>query len=388
MYRRSDSPARPRRRTSYSPTPSPQHEAQKYPRRSASPHHQKPSPRATSRPSRRTPPPPHSYTSPHDERASTDEHGDSDGDAEERREEHDEEYKDDDEPPAPLPPPRTLRRQPSITMPGALFPRSPSMDPAQPVAAARRVHFPTQPTYFDYDVPAPGPSSSPERPRPPNPIPRRPRAGSVGEASWPRRIQDADEGVDADSDSDSDDAVQSGPSRKGKGKQRAERDVFLESETSSPLRPLTGAVRGEGHTGDAGLEPRGADTSGEIRVRGKERELSAVREERRAREQWWESEVETTLIREEKEEYEDKIKQLEKEVQRLRAEVRILSPVHVLHADSFFFLLFKSWRSGLHPPKNPQTTCIRIHTRCPRPLPHRHRHHQYPISFLGYRLHP
>jgi len=138
-------------------------------------------------------------------------------------------------------------------------------------------------------------------------------------------------------DADSDDAVQSGPSRKAKGKQCAERDVFLESEASSPLRPLTGAARGEGHAGHAGLEPRGADTSGEIRVRGKERELSAVREERRAREQWWESEVETTLIREEKEEYEDKIKQLEKEVQRLRAEVRIFSLVHVLHADSFFF---------------------------------------------------
>jgi hypothetical protein len=185
------------------------------------------------------------------------------------------------------------------------------------------VHFPTQPTYFDYDVPVPGPSSSPERPRPPNPIPRRPRAGSVGDASRRRRIQDADGDVDADSDSDH--GVPLGPSRKAKGKQRAERDVFMESEASSPLRPLTGAARGEGHAGDVVLEPHGADTSGEIRVRGKERELSVVREERRAREQWWQSEVETTLIREEKEEYEDKIKQLEEEVQRLRAEVRIFS---------------------------------------------------------------
>jgi hypothetical protein len=76
-------------------------------------------------------------------------------------------------------------------------------------------------------------------------------------------------------------------------------------------------------------------------VRGKERELSAVREERRAREQWWESEVETTLIREEKAEYEDKIKQLEEEVQRLQAEVRIFSLVHILHADSLFFTFSK-----------------------------------------------
>jgi uncharacterized protein (UPF0335 family) len=47
-----------------------------------------------------------------------------------------------------------------------------------------------------------------------------------------------------------------------------------------------------------------------------------VREERRAREQWWESEVETTVIREEKADYEEKIRRLEEEVQRLTAEVR------------------------------------------------------------------
>lgn len=49
--------------------------------------------------------------------------------------------------------------------------------------------------------------------------------------------------------------------------------------------------------------------------------MSVVREERRAREQWWEGEVETTVIREEKAEYEDKIKRLEEEVQWLKAEV-------------------------------------------------------------------
>jgi hypothetical protein len=75
----------------------------------------------------------------------------------------------------------------------------------------------------------------------------------------------------------------------------------------------------------AGREPHSVDTSGEIHVHGKERELSAVREERRAREQRWETEVETTMIREERSEYEDKIKRLEEEVQRLRAEVCICS---------------------------------------------------------------
>jgi hypothetical protein len=114
------------------------------------------------------------------------------------------------------------------------------------------------------------------------------------------------------------DVVSSGPSWKEKGKQRANAaDVFLESEVSSPPRP-TGTGRGE--------ELTGFDTSGEIRVRGKERELSAVLEERRAREQWWEGEVETTVIREEKADYEDKIKRLEEEVQWLKAEVRDFPP--------------------------------------------------------------
>jgi hypothetical protein len=129
-----------------------------------------------------------------------------------------------------------------------------------------------------------------------------------------RRAQQ--DGVDAG------DMVSSGLSWKEKGKQRANAGhVFLESEASSPPRP-TGTERGGDHASDAGLEPTGANTSGEIRVRGKERELTVAREERRAREQCWESEVETTVIREEQAEYEDKIKRLEEEVQWLKAEVR------------------------------------------------------------------
>lgn len=86
-------------------------------------------------------------------------------------------------------------------------------------------------------------------------------------------------------------------------------------------------MSGKGGSGrgasDAEPDPESVDTSGEIRVRGKEQELSAVREERRAREKWWETETETTMIREEKTGYEDKIKKLEEEVLRLREEVHI-----------------------------------------------------------------
>ncbi|KAH9974836.1 hypothetical protein BJV74DRAFT_863298 [Russula compacta] len=264
------------------------------------------------RPNRRTsysPTPPNTEHS--DERVSHDGHSDEDAGAENRQEEDEEE----EEEPAPLPLPRALRRRPSITMPGALFPRSPSMDPEPRAAAVRHVRFPAQPTYFDFDVPVPGPSSSPERPRPASPIPRRPRAESVREVSRQRvRGDNASAG----------DAVPSGPSWNEKGKQCAAQNVFLESEASSSPSRLIGAGSGEGCVRDAGLEPASADPTGEIRVRGKERELSAVREERRACEERWETEAETTLIREEKVEYEDRIKQLEEEVQRLRAEVRII----------------------------------------------------------------
>ena len=100
-----------------------------------------------------------------------------------------------------------------------------------------------------------------------------------------------------------------------KGKQRA--TEVLESETA--LSPARSVLNGSGRSAEP--DPESADTSGEIRVRGKEQELSAVREARRAREKWWETEAETTMIREEKVGYEDKIKKLEHEVQRLREEV-------------------------------------------------------------------
>lgn len=307
VSRKPNSRVQPYHGASYPSKPPPQRRSPQHPRRSVSPHLKKRLLRANSRPYHGTPSPPPLDTPPLDERVSIDD--DSNVDTS-RLQEEDEQ----DREPAPLPLTRALRHQPSITMPGALFPRSPSMDPEATAAVARHVHFPTKPTYFDYEVPVPGPSSFPERRLPPRSVPRksRSRSGSVSETSV-RRAQES--GTDAG------DAVLSVPSWKEKGKQRANAaDVLLESEASSPLRP-TGIGRGGNHESDAGPELTGADTSGEIRVRGKERELSAARELRREREQLWESEVETTMIREEKAEYEDKIKRLEEEVQWLKAEV-------------------------------------------------------------------
>lgn len=308
-------------------SPTPQRGSPQHPRRHVSPRLKKLSPQVTSRHGYGTMSPPRSHTPPLDELASID--GGSNGDAstEGRQERHD---RDQDQEPAPPPPlPRALHRQPSSTMPGALFPRSPSLVPdAQSLAAvARHVHFfPAQPAYFDFEAPVPGPSSPPEPARPPSSIiPRgaRSRTGSVSSDTSGRRAWEGGTVRAGDVVA----SGPSGPSWKEKGKQRATAaaDVVLKSEaSSSPARPI-----GTGRARDAGPEPVSADTSGEIRVRGKVRELSAVREERRAREQWWESEVETTVIREEKADYEEKIKRLEEEVQRLTAEVRVyFSPVY------------------------------------------------------------
>lgn len=104
-----------------------------------------------------------------------------------------------------------------------------------------------------------------------------------------------------------------------KGKHRATDGLENEMALSPARSILSGSGRG---ASDAEPDPEYVNTSGEIRVRGKEQELSAVREERRAREKLWETEAETTMIREEKTEYEDKIKKLEEEVLRLREEVQ------------------------------------------------------------------
>lgn len=320
-FRRSDSRARPPREPSYSPTPSTQRGTSRNSRRSLSPRNQKVSSQTIPHPRRRhgTPPLRRSHTPPLDERAPSDEQSDDTGaERGQGEEEVVEEEQEEPAPQQPLPLPRALRRRPSMTMPGALFPRSPSMDPEPSHPVARHVHFPTKPTYFDYEVPLPGPSSSPERPPPPTPMPRRSRAGSVGEASG-RRGQEVVGGGGGGG------TVLPGPSWKEKGKQRAMDP--LESYASSPPRSAL-AGRGKFNAADVSLGPATADTSGEIRVRGKERELSAVREERRAREQQWETEAETTMIREEKVGYEDKIKKLEEEVKWLKGEVRIFNSFH------------------------------------------------------------
>lgn len=87
-----------------------------------------------------------------------------------------------------------------------------------------------------------------------------------------------------------------GPSWKENDSQRT--TSSLETAVLSPPRAIL-AGRSRAKAANASFEPASEDTSGMIRVRWKVRELSAVWEERRPHEQWWETEVETTEIQEE-----------------------------------------------------------------------------------------
>jgi hypothetical protein len=159
---------------------------------------------------------------------------------------------------------RRRRRSKSVTMPGSLYPRSPSVDPATPYRAVR----------FS---PAPGPSKSP----------------SPVKAAIERFRVDADPSILLPHCS-----TQSTLSPKAKGKQRAFDD------------------------GSDLFEP---EHSGELRVRGKEREL----------EQALQRQLENEIRRDhqssaenERDKDKERIRQLEQEIRLLREEVRY--PVRAL----------------------------------------------------------
>ncbi|KAI0048952.1 hypothetical protein FA95DRAFT_971655 [Auriscalpium vulgare] len=211
--------------------------------------------------------------------------------------------------PSPPPPPRALKRRPSITMPGSLFPRSPSLDPDDH-DESRRVRFASlHPSpaseaeaspdparrYVEYEVPLAGPSNTPERPQ---------QAHASATPARPR-------------------------SNSGSGTAPAS-DAVLPSPQSSPSRRFSPAAHGYSELSmsekargkqRAVERPLQADTSGEIRVLGKEQELVAIREEQMERAQHWEDDADKTWVQEERDEYEARIKSLEHEVRRLRDEL-------------------------------------------------------------------
>ena len=209
--------------------------------------------------------------------------------------------------PSPPPLPRTLRRRHSISMPGSLYPRSPSLVPDVHggVDDGRHVHFAPgipspQPKRIqnlpDVDENVPGPSR-----RPPS------KASSVMAAvdRFNTRGDDAD------------------PS------------ILLPAPHTSPTRvgkPIH--HKGKSRAIEAWDDPVEGDTSREVRVRGKERELVAAREEQQRHERRREKEGAAKEAEEaEKEKARDKerIKVLEEEITRLKQEVSSILPGHISH---------------------------------------------------------
>ncbi|KAI0315559.1 hypothetical protein OF83DRAFT_1084879 [Amylostereum chailletii] len=200
---------------------------------------------------------------------------------------------------SPSPPPlptrlRALKRRSSITMPGSLFPRSESMEPddmdderharfAPGTASPAPTRFGqgSSSSYVEYTIPLAGSSTSPH-----------PTSSQLASARPPReRTPPAH--LDTPTKR----------SRDIKGKGRAQ---DTDPSTVPPSSPSNG--RYETHNVGFGML-------------GKEKELLAVRQEHREKESLWEHEADTSGIREERDEYKEKIRLLEEQVQWLKGEL-------------------------------------------------------------------
>ncbi|KAJ6460361.1 hypothetical protein C8R47DRAFT_1161009 [Mycena vitilis] len=196
--------------------------------------------------------------------------------------------------PSPPPPPGALRRRHSITMPGSLFPRSASSEPeSHPVEEPRQVRFAP-------DVVSPPARSRSQTARPADGLPpfRPPAIVSVVER-FHVGVGDPDPSML--------------PSPKGMSRATA-------PEEQSPR--ISAREKGKGRAYD--LED--ADTSGEVRVRGKERELFAALEEQKLNEKRrWErdkeKEKEDGPEDSEREKDKERIRMLENEILRLKQEL-------------------------------------------------------------------
>ncbi|KAJ3815173.1 hypothetical protein F5876DRAFT_72311 [Lentinula aff. lateritia] len=199
---------------------------------------------------------------------------------------------------------------PKATMPGSLFPRSPSLMPSEAGQCHRtgaeeeeesRVSW-----NFGFDENEAGPSSGPVPPTQLSPTSsfRPPLVPSVKDA-----VSKFHTGPDIDPRI----LLPSPPRRKGK-----EREVIdADADDDSWLMP---PPRSNRHIASDG------DTSREIRVKGKERELSAAIEEHKMKEKRWERDKESVtgdeyVIRE-KERDRERIRKLEEEIERLKEELR------------------------------------------------------------------
>lgn len=232
-----------------------------------------------------------------------------------------------------------------MTMPGSLFPRTTSLEPESAsehsdnpdehhVRFAPGILSPPRNRIYESQVVSPtnakASSSSLVEAEIPSPSTFRPRSiPSVKAAVQKFRVgpDDADSSILL---------PQLSPKRnKGQTRDNASRSVLSndnQHDTDESSR-ISYRAKGKGRASNVSLERFDGDTSGDIRVRGKERELVAAREEQMRNERRWEREKDTVSIEEsQRESLKDKerIRMLESEIQRLRDEVRFyFSHIHI-----------------------------------------------------------
>ncbi|KAJ6612270.1 hypothetical protein B0H10DRAFT_2053028 [Mycena sp. CBHHK59/15] len=214
--------------------------------------------------------------------------------------------------PSPQPLPRALRRRPSFTMPGSLFPRSASMDPESPpeYADPRQVRFAP-------DIISPATRRRPEIEGPLETSPSPTRAPTT--PLRPRTVPSVKAAVERfHVGADNADPSILLPSSKGKRKAEAP------TEEADELPRIPAKDKGKARACDLGDD---ADTSGEVRVRGKERELFAAREvQKRNEKRRWERDKEKDREDDterdiEREKDKERIRMLEDEILRLKDEL-------------------------------------------------------------------
>lgn len=203
--------------------------------------------------------------------------------------------------PSPTALPRALKRRPSISMPGSLFSRSPSLEPggsSTTVEREQRVRFAS--SIRD----SPHPHFSPRRSEPQPPI------SSSSSPSTPRHRKQFDPTVQA--------AV-------GRfQEENADSSLLLPKPQTSPHQ-YNKLDKGKGVAVDV-TPINDFETSGMLRVRGKEKELVAVREDLDRNERRLESTNEADgsfieQINKDRDRDKEKIRMLEGEIERLKEEV-------------------------------------------------------------------
>jgi hypothetical protein len=215
--------------------------------------------------------------------------------------------------PSPPPLPRALKRRPSMIMPGSLFPRSPSVEPEHHNNASNR----EQRVRFSSNTPkSPGaPAQNPTTELPSTPRRRSNKGSSVRSAVDKFSVgeHDADPSILLPSPKKSPLAV---GTTQYISSRRAEQD--LPSATSRKDKGKARAID---------FSPvENPDSSGYLRVKGKERELLAAREELHANERRREiyDEAESSFLDEEehgRDSDKARIRMLEEEIARLKDEV-------------------------------------------------------------------